>query len=77
LILLRIMDLEGIVKEFNGFSIVVTMFAANSLSGKLYRMVRGILRDLEVVVHVNNLVLALDGSCWYLFVIIKAFKYGS
>ena len=33
------------------------------------------LQNIEVVVHVNNLVLAIDGSCCYLSVIIRTFKY--
>jgi len=28
-----------------------------------------------MTVHVNNLVLAIDGSCWYLVVIMQTFKY--
>jgi len=28
-----------------------------------------------MTVHVNNLVIAIDGSCWYIVVIMQTFKY--
>jgi len=46
--LLRILDLEGIVKEFRGFYFATALFAANTSIVEFYRIAQGKLRDLKI-----------------------------
>jgi len=72
--LLRILDLEGIVKEFRGFYMLASLFAATSSKGEFFGMAHGNLQYPELAVSNKNLVLATDGSFCYLSVIIRTFK---
>ena len=51
-------------------------FAATLSNGEFYGIARGNLQDLEVAANIYNLVLAIDGSFWYLFVIPLNFWNG-
>ena len=52
--LLRILDLEGIVKKFRWFCAVTAFWVATSSNGKFYGMTYGKMQDLEVAVHIDN-----------------------